>query len=959
MIRLIMLLSALVLVHAAEPLPPPDLSVGFDGSAEARDASGTAVAPLAAKGLVFVDGLRGKAVRISGVSGAKPELRFAAGGLLRPEAGTLAMWVRPLGDGTDCVKAELPWRYLVGSRGGNLTLWFYEWYLRADVVDKEGKHAQLGLACRNGWRAGDWHHVALIWNQSAWSQVIVDGLPFNSGLGGCPAPNLARDRAAPAGITDLAIGMTGNGDRFAEADIDDLHVWNRALTPAQIAGLYRSVMAIDATCERRWLAAGTPERVAIELFPGGTLPFLDAAGVVAGPVAIDAELAVDGPDGVPIASVQRSLSLSGRSVLALDTPALAVGAHRARLSWTSGAGTPIQRSWALTAYVPQPANPDTGPVVAGAPTLDIDCATQAPVAGNDTTVRSLASGAAVRETAGTSRDERFAYEVSIPEGQYDGQPWEIAFTWPDDRPRTLGLYLYKGTEGSKVDHHRDRIEGGVFGGAEFPASGGLVTTRYLFFPWGPKYLAEVRTLVAGQGAALARLTVRPVGARLPRLPITTPPGGGRGFGHFDEDQTWEVPLAFDAPAGPFKPLRMADLLMDYLDYAGLDVLNYASLRYTAAMYDLPGLRCGGGHFFETVGYQGLLLDRAAARGKRVVVTVNLNGIPEVASRPDLAGHYRASGYQRLDRAGQPAKAWDGTPLGTPLHPEHRRRFFGHLDELIARFAAHPGCAGLDLWGGDWALRPLANGFDATTAGAFARAAGIAGLPTGDDPAACAARAELLLGAKRQEWIRWCAAVNTATVAEIARRLAAVNPRATLRVQLGSDSQQGSVDAPSADGLDPVQDCLEHGLDLAGLRAIANVVPTPMRQPTWDRWQQHWNRQRSINDELLADVPRQGALATPGRTVACSFLRYFESFQKSLLNEVYRSYFQDSDAKPHGRFFLKDLVHSLVAYDAQELLIGAHVHDRAVKDAAQRSEQIVAIGYNRGSSYASFDIADGF
>lgn len=918
--RLATLAIAASLLHAADPLPPPDLHAGFDGSAEARGPDGAAIAPTAATGLAFVDGIHGQAVRISAAGGAKPRLCYA-GSLIEPAAGTIAMWVRPRWDGTDRQDRELPWRYLVGARGGTLALWFYEFYLRGDLAGADGKPAQLGMACRNAWRAGDWHHVALTWDAGAWSRLIVDGLPYNSGLGGCPAPTMAKALAASAGIAELAVGTAGDGGRPAEADLDDLMVWKRALTPEQIAAIYRGSLLIDATCERRWLAAGAPETVAVQLWPGGALPYLDAAGVVAGPVAIDAELALDGPDGRTVVSERRHLELSGRTVLTLPAPPLAAGAHRARLTWAAPGGAAIQRSWSLTAYVPEPANPDTGPVVRGAPSLDLDCAGTTPAAGSDTTVRTLPGGARIRETAGTSRDERFTYEVAIPEGQYDGRPWEIAFTWPDDRPRTLGLYLYKGTEGTAANHHRDRIEGGVFGGAEFPESGGLVTTRYLFFPWGPKYLAEVRTLVAGLPASLARLTVRPLGARLPRLALDVPADGGRGFGHFDEDQTWEVPLAIDMPTAPLRSLRMADALMDYLDYAGLGMLNYASLRYASAMYDLPGMRCGGGHYFETPGYQGLLLDRAAARGKRVIVSTYLNGIPEVAARPDLAECYRAIGYQRLDRAGQPAKAWDGTASGTPLHPEFRRRLLGHLDEIFARFAAHPACAGFDLWGGDWALRPLQNGFDACTTAAFSRDTGIA-LPAGDDPAACAARAEILLGARRGDWLRWNAQMNTALVAEIASHLAAAAPRSVLRVTIGGEALQGSADAPSADGLDPVAECLELGVDLAALRAIPNVIPTPMRQSTWDRWQLHWNRQRSTGDEILADVARQGALATPGRTASYSFLRYFESFTKSPLNDVYRSYFQDADAKPHGRYFLKDLAHALIAYDAQELLVGA-------------------------------------
>jgi hypothetical protein len=696
--------------------------------------------------------------------------------------------------------------------------------------------------------------------------------------------------------------------------------------------IYRAQVRVDAACERRYLTAGAAERLEVVAWPGGTLPALDAGLPplrLESPLAV--ELAVEDAAGTAVA--RRTLAVADRrTVLALDLPALAPGGYRARLAWRSPTGAALERVWTLTAAVPSAANPDTGELVPGAAVVDLDCAATDPVGSSSSAVTERA-GARVRETQGRSRDERLAWELALPAGQADGRPWLLEVQWPDDQPRTFGIYLYACTEGTKASHHRDRCEGGVLGGAEYPESGGLVTTRYLVHPTTPTVLAEIRTLVTGQPAAAARIRLLPLPGRLPRLAVESPGVPARRFGHLDEDQTWEVPLRYDLAKGTERALPMVEALMDYADHAGIDAMNWQVLRYGDAQYDLPGRRQGGSHFVEQAGATALLLDRAAGRGMRVTLTVNLNALPEIAGRPDLAAARAADGWSRRSRSGQPVKAWNGLEQASPLHPDWRRRWLAHLDEVFARFAAHPACAGVELWAGEWVIDPEAA-FDQRTTAAFAAASGIAGLPAGDGGAACAARADLLLGRHRQAWTDWCCAANAALVAEVVARLGAAAPGKALRVVLGGPAMKGSPDDPSAEGVDPLALLRDEGLDVGRLRTAGAVV-VPMRQPTWDRWQLHWNRQRSTADELLADPVRQAALATPGVGASYGFYRYFESFFKSPLPSRYNSYFQDADAKPHGRFALREPVQALTAYDAQEILLGAQSLGTAGREAEMR------------------------
>ncbi len=83
-----------------------------------------------------------------------------------------------------------------------------------------------------------WHLITLTFNRTA-NQVTsyVDGLPVNTS-------DLSPSGTASlnAGFSTL-VGSSGNGLYSATADIDDLGMWNRALTPEEVAGIYGAGLA--------------------------------------------------------------------------------------------------------------------------------------------------------------------------------------------------------------------------------------------------------------------------------------------------------------------------------------------------------------------------------------------------------------------------------------------------------------------------------------------------------------------------------------------------------------------------------------------------------------------------------------------------------------------------------------------------------------------------------------------
>ena len=98
----------------------------------------------------------------------------------------------------------------------------------------------------------EWHHAAVVVTDigggSVQADLYVDGVLEGSDTGS------QIDRSN--WDTDLRIGRPGSGTRFFDGAIDEVGVWTEALTPAQIAGLWRSgVMANDTDDDGSSLSA--------------------------------------------------------------------------------------------------------------------------------------------------------------------------------------------------------------------------------------------------------------------------------------------------------------------------------------------------------------------------------------------------------------------------------------------------------------------------------------------------------------------------------------------------------------------------------------------------------------------------------------------------------------------------------------------------------------------------------
>lgn len=236
---------------AAWPSGEPTFRVTFDdGSAAAQTAAGSS-APVEARGLEFVDGVKGRGVRLT--AAANSALAYAEKGNLVHERGTVSMWAKcewPK-DEKQTLAAVGPVRVLFSnpkcaSRNGThqLMLWWNNRLLRCDVSDDRDSFYTASPA----WALdGAWHHFAFAWSRDS-MHMYVDGVPVGRGKDFDSALNSAL-RVARNGGSFYSFSKRADFDRFFlgsrgdgvqwDGCIDEVSVYPRVLDAQEVAALAR------------------------------------------------------------------------------------------------------------------------------------------------------------------------------------------------------------------------------------------------------------------------------------------------------------------------------------------------------------------------------------------------------------------------------------------------------------------------------------------------------------------------------------------------------------------------------------------------------------------------------------------------------------------------------------------------------------------------------------------------
>lgn len=866
---------------------------------------------------------------------------FAAG------SGTLMFWYWPEQDHRDSLQPARTLLKFSDDSGGLLMDMVMAQRLRVRLMHPEfGERHLVKRGARDLIHRGDGVHVAVVWNDQGWNRLYVNGIPYEHVL---YTPGSIQ--FAPMPLTQISHLLIGDG---ADGTFSDVQLYNRPLKDEEIKEAYRVFMPVEPVLEQRFVKKGRALDLPILLIPDQSE---GAQGSVE--VAISMHLEDDAGRIVQSGEVFQG---GGRERMTVSAalPPLEEGLHRLRLE-VRGTHATVQRTTLIRAYAPEdPSILRTEEVVTGQalqvirPTDLID-----QVVSNAPTRRGKTADGSEYLEAGGNKFDRFSLEVRFPEEQVGtGRPVVLEFLWPDNRPRSMGWYLYPE---ARNPQHRDRLGAGIQSGNEFPVTGGEVTTRHLFYPGVQNYLFEARTMVEGMPAAISEIRILPLEEALPGLALEIPEGyPGRRLGFFDEDQTFQIHFNYDdvhERSDPFYPVILFQRMAEYFAYTGQNLFSYPFLRYDTPGYAQPGHTMEGLH---APGHLHALLDVFGRADIQVLAAVNLRSVPQLTRRPDRVEEHTARNYFALDRNGQPSEikiaGVRNSFVPNIYHPDVREAVTAHLMEVMDRFGNHPAFLGIDLWtSGLWGnpspLFPsgLEFGYDDVTVKRFEEDTGLA-VPGGNGPDRFEARWHFLAVENRETWIRWRVNQNTEWIRKIRRRMDERNPASLLILNTSLPQEGFPGDVQDARAYFTEQ----RALDLDEIRRLPNVRVAPMRH-LLHRWQQAWDGRISSHNQMLYtgqnwDAHRQG----PDPVPVWSFSPYFESFNNSLRPERFPSYFQNADVKPWGRYFLKEWAFNVAHFDSDWLLLGGQPvgtlgREREVREFARAFRALPAVAFQEFTS----------
>jgi len=917
----------------AEAAGSLSLEASFDGDLSARSSSGQLLKPLKAAGVSFVDGIRGKAAHVDGSQvkdesgkSVAPQLIYSVEDVFKGPAGSISFWFRPGWDGAD----NKNWRFLLtgddAKDKGVMSLWLWEW-VRTDIPRKDMAQVSVNRNMRGYFFKGDWMHFALVWDADGWVKLFVDGIPYRQGNSWMKEHPERFKNIDMASVKKLCVGC-GIGlstAQNASGDFADLKLYSRALQDDEIVSEYRKAMPVDLLMERAVVFSDRDETLELLLAPGGLYarPSVGSLAPNKAKVSIRAEL-VESELERPVASKEFQADVQGEMKLSIPVGRLPQGVYRLKCQVKSD-GACVQKSFTVVSWKQAAASePSAAGLSLGAPLFSFDFAKEgAPgvVSEGGTSLANSPFGSYLE--AGRANGSRFGVVVPFPQDLM-GKPVIVEVEWPDDKPRSMGLYMYPK---SATDQHRERMEGGVQGGNEYPLTNKPQIARYLFYPGVESYLFEARTMVGGMPAAVSKLNVYPIlDSRLPKLAVEYPAGvPHRLLGHMDEDQTADVMLNQDdqrQTSSPFRTEMVMEKWCDYFDYTGQGAVSYPALRYSWPFYALDGYY-GNGLLPYKAGEFPAFIEMLGHRSMQTIAIVNLYTLPEFVLAPERMPEYTKKGFFVVSSDGSMGKSGHlNSPKPEFLNREVRDMFIAHIKAVASRYGSLPGFDGIEIWSGILTLA-LKEGYGDLAVELFSKETGVA-VPE-DKADKFGSRFKFLCSPDiKARWLAWRASKTTELVSEIARAVQASNPKLKLYLNVSGRPTAGSTEDESSEGLDVKAWHYENSaVDFDAIASIPGVYATPTRHSTSYRWEMHWGHPESTVDEALFDFSKFAPYVNKdGVAFSNSYPAYFETFRKSMVQDVYKAYFQNADVKPHGRYFLKELVYSLALMDAQRILIGA-------------------------------------
>lgn len=939
----------------------PTFRAAFDGTLDAFGADGAKILPTASRAAAFfTDGVTGRALAFSdtGFGGNHPHLVYPIPNAVSSARGGVMAWVRHPSRG------GAPIRFLDADGRQVLALNTSpnDDFAIVDVAMEGGKPLQfrrrLGMGAK---RDGDWFHLAFTWRPDGVALLFIDGIPFAT------ASSPGERYQWPVIGNRLGAIAQVRFEKFARGDasltpVSDVRVYHRTIAHREVDAVYRRGMPVDLVFNDSVYPADVPMQVIPTVAPGGwfrrpapyegmglTKALVDLTMTIARyePQYGDAKkpTRVTGWKKIPVAGGEtryRNLRVEAVQDVPCDPIALPEGAY------------------ALTCVVTH-RRPDDGGVSRFTRTLCFDVARNLDLSAVPATKEpwrlgaqivdrvfdkpgdmELRSGAvALRETSAgrylevdATGGARVSTVVTFPADAL-GQPCVLEVEWPDDKARVMGLYMHRET-GPDGCENRDRLQCGVQAGDSYPNTGKMQKSRFYFYPSTARMLFEVRTLAGGRPAAVRALRVWRI-AELPRLAVAKPAGfKARTFGHMDEDQT--VDNNFNPEHTKRNSAKTTDEIMKYYAYTGQNALHYALVRYWFTLGPVEGAR----QSFMYPRNQGELGSTISALGRNGIDyygRIYLRNAPQGMRYRETDCAYLARGWLQIDREGNLDVGYDKNVQCNIGNPDLQDACLDYFADFVQRYSTR-GMAGIDydLVGG-WfgSFGGLKYGYDDYNVAAFQRDSGVTLPADCAVPALVADRLDVSRAptpkaaypkryafltdtntAVRAKWLAWRAGRVTDFVRKVSRRLREANPDFTVYIKVGSALMGG-------DGNDASTQYVERGIDVPALLKIPGVRLGVSRGYTAHAWNlfRGLDEGDSLDRIYDANSPlyRMVKAHYGAWPMAASSGAYFETFVKTLDDVNFRSYFQDQDVKPWGRYFLKEPAFCVGVGDALNYQIG--------------------------------------
>lgn len=678
-------------VASAADAPKEDgllMYLPFDGSADAA-ASGGDAKPLKQNNMSYAPGLKNDAV----VFKKDVFLNYASAGNLDQNKGTVCFWFKPNWSSQDMSSVSLDyesWHFFFGHNRNNIdrigsgALWFWTWgkVLRTDVSDITDtyKVAYESLVKDN------WYHLAFNWDGTK-HDLFLNGVQVTGGAkdGDSELKPKRSNGKKQLKFDNFFVG-NHNGGESADGLIDEMKIYNRALTPEEIRAQYGQVLPIALSVNTPDILPGTKEiswdinnRSKTESLKGGyEFNIIDSEGKSYTSGALDITLAPGAKKTIrskasDLASGPYTINLSGPGIPEqLGKVQAAFTVLREKNPYIGAVGSEMKTTPILTLHIPDLVGKDVFTSVGAVNKRTLD-------------------GVEYLE-AGEEHNDRFAIRVELPEANV---PYWVEWTYPDDKYRTMDVIAQSVTDPSSDYSYQT----GVFCGDEYPNTNKMKTFASIY--WAQeKDIAFVFTTARGNApAAVADLKISRLDGPLPEAYITKPESvdkWNRSFGIYFEDPA--LNYDYGMPSGSMPDFENTlDRMIAYMKWTGQNFFAYPGAWY----HGLIGENC----YYpreHPKDYLEIILRKFEQQDMEFMPTINLHSVP-LPEGIDLEPANFKNGYFHntpvmIENNGEPnpGRFHGSPPIFNPLHPKTQEYVDGMVDELLERCGDSPAFKGVIL-----------------------------------------------------------------------------------------------------------------------------------------------------------------------------------------------------------------------------------------------------------------------